>query len=86
MNLKDIALLKKDQIDFTRAKTKFTSKTENRIKLDLNEHQLEIIERRKGKNHLFNILDGVTDEKEIQKTINNTVIRITKQLKKLAKS
>ena len=85
MNLKDIALLKKDQLDFTRAKTKFTSKTENRIKLDLNEHQLEIIKRRKGKNHLFNILDGVTDEKEIQKTINNTVIRITKQLKKLAK-
>ncbi len=85
MNLKDIVLLEKNQLDFTRAKTKFTSKTENRIELDLNEYQLEIIERHKGKKHLFNILDGITDEKEIQDTIDASVIRISKQLKKLAK-
>lgn len=85
MNLKDIALLKRDQVDFTRAKTRFTSKKDTKIELTLNEHQREIIERRKGKKHLFSILDGITDEKDLQKAVDSTVIRITKQLKKLAK-
>ena len=85
MNFKDIALLKKDQTSFIRSKTKFTSKNETKIELEFNQHQLDIIERNKGKEYLFKILDGITDKKIIQKAIDNNISRIDKQLKKLAK-
>jgi integrase len=85
MNFKDIALLEKNQVEFIRAKTRFTAKKVVKVKLELNEHQLEIVSRRKGKKYLFNLLDGITDPKEIQSKISNTVQRISQRLKEIAK-
>ena len=90
MNLKDIALLEKNQRAYIRSKTKFTQKNQFKIDLEFNKHQLDIIERNKGKKHLFNILDGIDDvdpnqyHKQLQKRIDNKVSSIDKQLKKLA--
>jgi len=86
MNLKDIAKLKKNQTEYVRSKTEFTSKKEKRISLDLNEIQQEIIKRHKGKgDSLFNILEDGDTGATITKKVNNKTSAIAKQMKNLAK-
>ncbi len=86
MNLKDIAKLKKNQTQYVRSKTEFTSKKEKRINLDFNEIQLSIIERHKGKgDYLFNILTDGDSQEVITKKVSNKTSAIAKQMKNLAK-
>jgi len=85
MNLKDIAYLKKGDVDFVRKKTQFTSNKV--VKVKLTKHKLldEIVKRNKGTGkYMFDIIDDNDNAELIRKKIDNQLSRNDKQLKKLA--
>jgi len=78
--------MKKNQTDYIRAKTEFTTKKVLNIPFKLNEEQRKIVKKYKGTGkYLFDILDDNDDKKMQQKKIDNKTSSIAKQIKKLVK-
>lgn len=86
MNIKDVALLKKEQTEFMRAKTITTAKKIVRIKLNFNDITNDVIERNKGRGkYMFDILDDSDGDYEIFKKVNAKNKSVSKHLKNICK-
>ena len=88
MNFRDIVLLEKNQVEFTRAKSKFTAKKVVKIKLNKDQKFQAIIEdicnRYEGKSkYLFNFLDDSDGGLEILKKARYVVNKANERLKKI---